>query len=207
MADPVIVETYEMLVIPPELVDGRRFDLQAGVDLDASPAGGALALGTLAPPQQTMDVAWQCMTREALAEVEAFLARRRGRVVPFWMPSYRQELEYLAADGPAAIIVRAGGYAALFASQNDFDTLHPWVRIAPDGTHSPMYLNVATDLGDGTERLQFGYGGPPGPQHVSCQLHFARLASDSITITHQTAHAARVTAQILTLPRDRPDIT
>jgi len=55
---------------------------------------------------------WTCFTRAQAAALRAFILARRGRAVPFWVPSYQQDLR-LSSDvsaGASGLNIRWIGY-------------------------------------------------------------------------------------------------
>lgn len=125
----------------------RRLEL-----LDA----GTGPLTTDAPgkaPGWTRPVLWHCFSRAEAAELRAFLARRRGRAVPFWLPSYDEDFTLLAdaLSGAGSLTVASAGYSTLVFPVGS-SRRHLALQATPG---VPFYrkLSAAVDNGNGTETL------------------------------------------------------
>jgi hypothetical protein len=223
MAAPVLFRGAELLVLEPTLVDGapRRDALALPGDVLRAPWAGDVAAAVRAsgaPPAGTTAYTWVCESRAALADVAAFLARRAGRLIGCWLPTFRPDVTVTAAaPGVTSVTIRAADYAAatwpLFAALARADALGIW---SPDGTAAGAYrvaaITGATANGDGTETLALATGAVVGAGAalssaqggVASFVRYARLAEDRVTITHWSGSVAVVTAAFQTLPRETP---
>lgn len=104
-------------------------------------------------PDWTRTILWRCYSRAEAAVLRDFLARRRGRAVPFWVPTFDEDFT-LAADAltnASSLSVIAAGYSSLVFSLGP--ARHHLALQATPGI--PIYRKVsgAVDNGNGTETL------------------------------------------------------
>lgn len=151
---------------------------------------------------------WTCLSRAAVAGLRAFLDARKGRCVPFWVPTYQQDLT-LAADlgsGASSATIRWVGYA-----------LH---LFPPGGArrHLALYepgaalvyrrVTAATDPGTGlTESLALDSPAPrlfPAATTVVSFLRLCRLDDDDVRIEWSGRGFAQAELRIRDLPAEAP---
>jgi hypothetical protein len=104
-------------------------------------------------PDWVRPVLWRCTSRAGATELREFLARRRGRAVPFWLPTFDEDLT-LAADALTSVStlsIVSCGYSNLLFPLGPARR-HLALQASP-GT--PIYRKVtaAVDNQDGTETL------------------------------------------------------
>lgn len=223
MAAAVLFRGLELLVLPPTKIDGadREETLAGGVAAFAAPSGAVVPLARdRVPGTATHALEWLCPTRAALADVEAFLARRRGRLTPFWLPTYRQDLHVTAA-ALGSWTVEAWGYAATvfpaWAAASTTGADHAFVTARPGDPASPYAARtitaVAAGAADDTLTVSSNAAllvGDASPLLTTADgaavslLRVARLADDAYTVEHRTGSIARVRARAVEIPRETP---
>jgi len=125
----------------PEQVD-RKF-----VILDSQT--GAIDTDDLAPaPAGTRSLLWTAFSRAAIFELEAFLEDRRGRTLPFWIPTWQSDLSLASnlASGAAVATIDWVGYLADHFP-NSGARRH--LALYADGTIYPHKVSGAADPGTG----------------------------------------------------------
>lgn len=147
---------------------------------------------------------WLLKTRVEGTTLRAFFARRKGRLVPVWMPTGTADFK-LQAD-----VVLSD--AALLVTDNDYGTMvdqhparkHIIVQLR-GGTNIIREIDSYTPQGDGTAYLNLtaalGVGFTRGQVRRISFLGRYRLASDAITFNHKTTAVSVVQSSMqLTRP-------
>lgn len=142
--------------------------------------------------------------REAIDRLRGFLARRRGRLVPFWWPSWQSDLQMsanLTANDPD-LTIKEIGYA-------DGPFLSPARRrLAFIPKAAEIYYRevlAAEDGAPGMEALTLDDGVPVAlskDRTLISYLPFLRLADDEIKFLWQNSHFAELTLDTLELPTE-----
>lgn len=100
---------------------------------------------------------WFAPGRTAIAALRSFLDARKGRVVPFWVPTFCRELVMSvdATSVQSSIRVYRHGYG-----QNLFpyNARKHTAIVSPDGSFLRRKVTLITDNGDGTESLSLDSG-------------------------------------------------
>lgn len=150
---------------------------------------------------------WTCFTRAEAAVLRAFIHARRGRAIPFWLPTYQQDLR-LASDvsnGATGIVVKWIGYAQhLFPGGG-------WRR------HVAFYdsrrqftfrkITAATDPGGyATESLALSSPAPqafPAATTIVSFLRLCRLEEDAVSFEWR-GHTCEATIALREIPLEAP---
>lgn len=201
---PVLYRGVELLVIPPNRTDTSPRDESDAADTEGA-AGASDALVPSVPDtalSQDRTLTWTVARRADLAALEAFLSRRRGRLAPFWCPTWRQ-------DGTALSFVTGGtvmlvsGYATAFARlAAERGGRDHWITLHRNGTMTPYAVTAVTNNGDGTMTLnpEMGSTTTAGGTRF-CRLEMVRLTDDEIQTTYLTGSVATIAVGITTVPR------
>lgn len=155
-------------------------------------------------PSPVRPFLWTCLSRADVAVLRAFLDARAGRCVPFWVPSYQQDLT-LAADLPSAgssATVRWVGYA-LHMFPPGGGRRH--VALYEPGTSLTFRkVTAATDPGDGlTESLALSSPAPrlfPAASTIVSFLKLCRLEEDDVRIEWAGRGYAQAALRLRELP-------
>jgi len=146
---------------------------------------------------------WTAQGLQAIADLRAWLAARKGRVVPFWVSTLRQDL-ILAAPGSAAdttLTIEACGYA-IFAYPHKARR-----HLALHLPNTTLYRQVltATD-GGATETLgldaPLGVALPLGT--LVSNLVLCRLDSDEIELVWHTDQLVETLLAFREVPEEVP---
>ena len=142
-----------------------------------------------------------------VTQLRAFLLARFGKLRPFWLPTWDQDL-VLALDinsSDTGIKIQSEFYTRFMFPNK----ARRYVALIPTDLSGNLYHQVVSSLdnGDGTETLQFD--SPIGRTMSKAQtmisfLVFARLDSDDLEIDWLNNDLAQVTLEFQELPREVP---
>lgn len=159
-------------------------------------------------PAPTRPFTWTAFGRAEIVELFAFLDARKGRAIPFWVPSYQRDLQ-LAED----------------LAQNDTNVNLVWVRYAqqmfpgsggrrhvalwePRVSMSFHKIVDADDPGDGlTESITITPVAPrlfPAATTLVSFLKLCRLEEDLTAISWPSASVAEAVLQAREIPNEAP---
>lgn len=160
-----------------------------------------------AAPAPLRTFLWTCASRAEVAQLRAFLDARKGRAVPFWLPSYQQDL-VLAADAANAatsLTVQRIAYALqMFPSTGA--RRHLALYPHGGGTLTLRKVSDATD-GDPTESLALSSALPqayPAATTIVSFLKLCRLEDDDVEIRWLGENVARASLRFRELPNEAP---
>lgn len=154
-------------------------------------------------PQRSFE--WFASGRPAIAALRAFLDARRGRVVPFWVPTYGGELP-MAADALAAdssIRVWGVGYGQFLYP---FPARRHLALMKPSGSFLRRKVTLVVDNLDGTETLTLDSGlgeDLPAATTLVSFLALCRLDGPTPTRWYSVEHA-EASLSFQELPREVP---
>lgn len=148
---------------------------------------------------------WFMDTPALVQEFRDFVTARRGMAVPFWVPTWREDLTLAAPIGPAitTVTIQDIGY-----SESYFATLaRRYIAIMfSDGTFYYRKILGAVDNGNGTETLTIDdvLGVDVPIDTLISFLLFCRLSDDEVSITWVTSQVAEATLTFTELPPEVP---
>ncbi len=131
------------------------------------------------------------------AAVTAWFHARRGRLKPFWMPTFEQDLAVVSGLGTTSIIVEERGYTEWMTAR----ARRQLAFCEPDGTVTALEVTGAADNGNGTETLSLSGTAPLGTSLVSFLL-YGRLASDVLRIEWYNSEQASCEIGLVELPEE-----
>lgn len=148
---------------------------------------------------------WLAAGRTEVAALQAFLDARKGRVVPFWTPTYCAEVPLYENKLAAASSLRVPffGYTRFLFPQT-------WRRylaiVPPGGAFLIRKVSSATDNGDGTETLTLTtpLGVDVPKEWLVSFLTFCRLDSDRTKIKWHAAFTAEAEIDFREIPGEAP---
>ncbi len=206
---PVFYRNDELLTIAPATINGATRDESLAIA-----SGGARGVhGALvpsvpdSPAGETLTLTWACTTRADLEALKDFLARRRGRAVPFWCPTYRQDATVVTLIAGGMRITDSeyvNAFPRLAEERGGFDV---WCSTAPTGSTVRARVIDAESNGDGTADLTFAsleaLGGLTTAQGAAfSRMELVRLTDDAITTVYRTGHVAEIAVTVITVPRE-----
>jgi hypothetical protein len=170
---------------------------------------GGLGQWAASWPTDSPELAWPFAlvldSRALITDWYHWLAFRRGRYAPFWMPTWRRDFSLVTAAGSSdtELIVADTGY-----TESGFLTearRHLAVIVAGGGARTvyPRRIEDAEDNGDGTETLTLESSvGVALDSHVMLShLVLARLADDIVPTHFHHPTLAVVDVRVVELPR------
>jgi hypothetical protein len=146
--------------------------------------------------------------REAIDRLRGFLARRRGRLVPFWWPTWQSDLQMsanLTANDPDLVIKEIG-----YADGPFLDAARR--RLAFIRQSDELYYREVTAAGPGdpgTEDLTLLEGIPitlSKDRTLVSYLAFLRLADDETKFLWRNCQYAEVTLDTIELPTEEAEV-
>lgn len=190
--------------------DGRlaRIDAHEREMALMGPATGRIAIDDVQGVSELVrEYAWTCLGPADVATLKAFIDARRGRAVPFWLPSMERDLE-LNGDftaGHGFIDIETVGYTA---------QLFPWSGArrhlylsAPGVTPIARKVTSAVNNLNGTESLYLdsplGASFPKATTVVSF-LRLCRKEDDGVSISWTSRGYQTATLSFRELPLEAP---
>lgn len=151
---------------------------------------------------------WTAFGREEIAAMLGFIDRHKGRALPFWVPSWQQDLR-LASDIVVDQILcelRRIRYAgAMFGATGARRHLAVYSAQEPATYHK---IVAATDPGSGpTETITVNPGAPrlwPSTSTIVSFLRLCRCEDDEVEITWPSHDVAEAVLRIRELPNEAP---
>jgi hypothetical protein len=146
-------------------------------------------------------------THPNVTQFRAFVGRRFGRLNPFWIPTWDQDLvlfqDVLSTD--TGIRIQSEFYSRFFFPS----AARRFLAFIPVDGSGNVYAQVtaASDNGDGTESLTLA--APAGKNFAAATtmvsfLTFARLAEDRVSIKWDSSEHAESILSLVELPRELP---
>lgn len=177
-----------------------------GLSVIASKVGKRLVLDRWGVPSVMRSFSWSAYGRADIAALKAFIARRKGRVVPVWVSTDNADivLAQQALAGQSSIRIKRIGYSQLvFPTGNG--RRHVSVK-KKDGTLQAFKVTSCLDNLDGTETLvldgQLADSYPVGA-HFS-YLTLCRLESDEVRLAYTASHVCDAQLNFVELPKETP---
>lgn len=137
----------------------------------------------------------------------AFLLRRRGRQIPFWIPTWDQDLVLVEDVGSTDTAIRiASEFYTRFFFPNK---ARRYLAFIPTDGSGNVYAKItgSVDEGDGTELLTLEAATGKNFSKSQTQVSFltlARLDSDDVEIDWFNSDQAQSTLQLREVPREVP---
>lgn len=202
-----VLDGIPLLLLPPDL-DASATARSSMVDMDEfeGDVGAGIGLTHSTLPNTTEQVTFLCKSRAELDELEQFIRALDGRARPFWIPTWTDDVDVLAANAGSLTIADIDYQTNFFPS-----IAHRWLLVCPENDPLTWSLRVVSNVienGDGTETLltstPFGSGSFTSATHRYMFLRFVRLDSDDVTIEYLGGGRAIVTLQIINIPGSYP---
>lgn len=144
-----------------------------------------------------------CQGMDELDNFFAWLASRRGRANPFWLPTQQQDIEVLAniTSSATQFLIKNAKHALAYKQPG---RNHIFIKLK-SGTIFYRRITALTELNSTTERITInsalGTTVAVGDIEIVCYLQLMRLTSDTVEVTYKTDEC--VTSRIgLTAKRD-----
>lgn len=157
---------------------------------------------------------YTCQTRAEIATLKTFLAARRGRYAPCWVPTWTADLTLTVVPNnitQALTITDPGPVARSLLGTRSAR----YVAVIPAGAGGiyglivvPLAIGAPHDNGDGTYTLRTDtvYAGPTLPidRYRVSILKYARLDTDAVRIDYSARDAVRAVLSFVELPWETP---
>lgn len=198
---------FDVLEVEPDSSEGRGGDESQRRRIVLGPEYGTQAI-TMAEPQPRVarTIQWTCKSHAEVTVLRTFLDTRRGRAVPFWLPTLQRELQFSGFPGfGSAWTVKWIGYTAnmfpLGQGRRHVFVWHP--------TAGLRYAKVtaAVDNGNGTETLTLEAGMGVNIANsfwVPGFLRLCRLGEDRNPIRWLSQQVAVADLQAVEVPAEAP---
>lgn len=172
--------------------------------------GKRLADEITVAPAGTRTFVWTAFGRAEIATMRTFLEARKGRAVPFWLPTYQFDLalaEDLLTSATIATIEWVRYTQQMLGTTGARRHIALWTEGIPGGM-SYHLIEDADDPGNGTtESLTITPGATTdydADATVISFLKFCRLESDQVRISYPDTDHAEAEIQIRELPLEAP---
>ena len=152
---------------------------------------------------------WYVRDRTALQTMRDFVTARGGRRVPFWLPTWQNDLPLVqsASSSAGTLVVRETGYARFTFGAETFARRYLAILTAGGAVVTPKKIVAATDNEDGTETLTvdgtLGVDVTPASTMLSF-LTYVRLADDEVVFRHLSQNLAVVLLPTIEIPTETP---
>ena len=151
---------------------------------------------------------WTAFGRDEIAAMIAFIDRHKGRAVPFWVPSWQQDLRLTSdviLDQILCEIRRIRYAGTMFGSTGARRHLAVY---SPQDAATYHKIVAATDPGSGlTETITVNPGAPrlwPAGATIVSFLRLCRLEDDEVEISWLAGNIAEAVVRIRELPNEAP---
>lgn len=158
-------------------------------------------------PLVSQEFPWWLSNHAAVTQLRAFLIAQFGRLRPFWIPTWDQDLVLNADVGASdtGITIQSEFYTRFFFPSK----ARQYIAFIPTDGSGNVYRKItgAVDNGDGTESLILASPTGKAFSHTQTQISFltlARMASDDNEITWFANDLAQANLQLQEVPREVP---
>jgi hypothetical protein len=150
---------------------------------------------------------WMMLNHSQVTTLRAFFLARFGRLRPFWIPTWDQDLVMTqdAVLNDTGIKIKSEFYTRFMFPNN----ARRYVALIPFDSSGNVYRKITSsiDNGDGTETLGFDSPLPkpfPAAKTMVSFLIFARLDSDDLDIEWMNNDLAQTMIEIIDVPNEAP---
>lgn len=199
-SDFPVYQSYEVLTEEPDW--SKELGEQAERDFESVDAevGPVVVDAHTTAPEYGRPFHWVLQGRSSIARFLAFLEARKGRCVPFWLPTYALDFEQAATAGAtdAAILVHDIQYSLYYAQHLNRRDL----AFFPTTGGAPVLRRIldSTPVGADLERLTldqaFGSAKIPSDWRCISLLAFVRMDQDSVQLEWETDELVRVSFRV-----------
>lgn len=197
---------YDVLEVGHNMRESIRHAFDRVGTFQENPTGRRFWDDSAGQPQPVRTFSWFADGRANIAVLRAFLNARRGRVVPFWTPTYVGELKMSqdASSLDSSLRILNIGYTRLLFQ---FSACRYLAIVSTDGTFLRRKVTLATDNGDGTETLALDSGlgiALAAARTVVSFLVLCRLEEDMTSLSWDSPLHVEATIGFRALPKETP---
>lgn len=209
-AAPATYQGFELLTKKHSRNEPTDDPIEREFDLLDGKLGATASYTPSVGPDRVQAFHWICRSRADVTALKSFMDRRRGRAIPFWVPSFQRDFilgaDFVAADD-TVYFSGAGGDIAL-------DRFYFESMFAASGAR--RHLQFRTPAGVTVERkviatpdyttvqLDAALGIDVGPATLVSFLRLCRLDDDEVDILWHGNKAAEATLHFRELPDEAP---
>jgi hypothetical protein len=161
-----------------------------------------------AAQRQSRPFSWYMDSRQAINEYRDFLSAQKGRLVPFWIPTWHHDIRSAGdISGSSGVVdIEYIGY-----TRHQFNTNTTWRRHLAFiqigvGVNQIRRIDASIEL-VGTEKLTLDAAtgiDMPKDQWMLSFLTLCRLNTDSVTLHWHSPTVAEATFEVIELPQEMP---
>ncbi len=192
---------YELPDLTPNVESGTNSTASASLSIVSSAVGARHVRDRRGMPAMSRELTITATGLEQVQALRGFIARRKGRVVPFWLTTGQADaiLALPAATGATALTIKSTGYAGVFAVGNARRNLK-----LPNG--QAVKATALTTNGNGTETLYIDtpLTSPLAADAILICLVLCRLAGEDVALRFYSTHNAETTVGVIELPKEAP---
>jgi hypothetical protein len=217
MTSPDVTDPYMPDAAPPLTYDGKELiteqpnwvsPLDGSFDYRFNTIDGQVGpvdwRTTETTARNTRKYRWLFSDRARIRLFREFLARRRGQVKPFWVPSWTDDFTLVdnVNPGDSSIGVADNGFRTMIGTNTARDRIV--VRLHNGTSYYRRITGVSVDLDGVTTRLildaPLGVLVTPATVKAINMLNLCRLATDRVTISWKSDSVAVVETSLITVP-------
>lgn len=199
---------FEVLdFVEPNRGDGTAWEYLRPMEVVSNPPGKSGFRDRFEGARLGHQFLWICRTRAEKVQLREWIDEHRGACVPFWVPSYRRDLELSDQVSASAIAfrVRRAGYARLVFG-NGLQRRHVCFYAA--GTAPALFRGIISAT-ESTDHEELGVDTAfPATLPIDTLVSFlvlVRLATDDVRIVHRGPSFATATLPLIELPQEVPE--
>jgi hypothetical protein len=200
---------YEMFLDEPNRVEDLQDDIVRAIQRRDNRIGVFSNKLKTDRPRYAKTISFILMSREAIAAHNEWLARRAGRLVPFWFPSWQMDIALVRdiEPGQSAMRIEHMGYTQNYLPSRGRRRIILFLR---GGGYLTEYIMAATDNGDGTESLYFSSPFATkiamGDVIMTSFVYLVRLDTDQITRRWETQSIMTVSFPVIEVVGEAEEI-
>jgi hypothetical protein len=203
---PTQYRGIDVLEVSPNWTSDEKTTLARSLIVLDAKTGDVTVETKSASPIASTPFAWFLADRNAITTLRAFFDRRKGRLAPFFVPSWHQDLilanDVLATD--SSITIKGTNYSSILFP---FNSRRDLAFLAVTGAKTYARVTGSVQNGDGTETLSLG--APIGTAFSKTRtqvsfLELVRLGSDDLSILWSSSTLASASLSLIEVPREVP---
>lgn len=208
MAEPTQYQGLDVLEVEPNRLATLEDALERRFNLLDSLTGGRWPDELEAAPATVRPFVWTAINRAEANHMRSFIDARKGRAVPFWLPSWQQDLT-LASDAlldQTILEINWIRYSSLMFP--DVAARRHLAIMALGEDPSYHWIDEATDPGDEiVESITIDPGAPralPAASTILSFLRYCRLEEDEVSWVWESSQVCHALIKVREIPKEAP---